>query len=56
MTDQTPDQSQKRIVSTSHLVLEKAVELSEVEYWLIVASNAFGMWMVKTMSAALAEI
>ena len=63
MTDQAPDQSQKRrdqpqkrIVSSSHLVSEKAVELSEVEYGLIVASNAFGMWMVKAMSAALAEM
>ena len=63
MTDQAPDQShkrrdqpQKRIVSSSHLVSEKAVELSEVEYGLIVASNAFGTWMVKAMSAALAEM
>jgi len=63
MTDQEPnhlpkglDQPHKRIVSSSHLVSEKAVELSEVEYGLIVASNAFGMWMVKAMSAALAEI
>ena len=63
MTDQAPDQPhkrrdepQKRIVSSSHLVSEKAVELSEVEYGLIVASNAFGIWMVKAMSAALAEM
>ena len=63
MTDQAPNQSHKRpdqphkrIVSSSHLVSEKAVELSEVEYGLIVASNAFGMWMVKAMSAALAEM
>ena len=50
------DQSHKRIVSSSHLVSKKAVELSEVEYGLIVASNAFGKWMVKAMSAALAEM
>ena len=50
------DQPHKRIVSSSHLVSENAVELSEVEYGLIVASNAFGMWMVKAMSAALAEM
>ena len=63
MTGQAPDkpnklrgQQQKRIVSSSHLVSEKAVELSEVEYGLIVASNAFGMWMIKAMSAALAEM
>jgi predicted MarR family transcription regulator len=46
----------KRIVSSSHLVSEKAAELSEVEYGLIVASHAFGMWVVKAMSAALAEL
>ena len=63
MTDQDsgqsykrPDQPHKRIVSSSHLVSKKAVELSEVEYGLIVASNAFGMWMIKAMSAALAEM
>jgi predicted MarR family transcription regulator len=50
------DKKLKRIVSSSHLVSEKAAELSEVEYGLIVASNAFGMWMVKAMSAALAEL
>ena len=61
MTDQAPDQTQKRrdqlqnrIVSSSHLVSEKAVELSKVECGLIVVSNAFGIWMVKAMSAALA--
>ena len=43
-------------MSSSHLVSERAAELSEVEYGLIVASNAFGMWMVKAMAAALAEM
>jgi len=63
MTDQEPNhlpkglnQPHRRIVSSSHLVSEKAVELSEVEYGLIVASNAFGMWIVKAMSAALVEL
>jgi predicted MarR family transcription regulator len=63
MTKQQPDhlpkradQPHKRIVSSSHLVSERAAELSEVEYGLIVASNAFGMWMVKAMAAALAEM
>ena len=56
MTDKDPGQPHKRIVSSSYLVSEKAVELSEVEYGLIVVSNAFGMWMVKAMSAALAEM
>ena len=49
----TPDA--KRIVSSSHLVSEKAAELSEVEYGLIVAWNAFGKWMVKAMATAVAE-
>ena len=38
-----PDQPHKRIVSSSYFVSKEAVELSEVEYGLIVASNAFGM-------------
>ena len=49
-------QPPRRIVSSSHLVSEKAAELSEVEYGLIVASHAFGMWVVKAMAAALAEL
>ena len=47
--------SAKRIVSSSHLVSEKAAELSEVEYGLIVGWNAFGKWMVKAMSTAVAD-
>ena len=43
-------------MSSSRLVSKKAVELREVEHLLIVASNAFGMRMVKAMSAALAEM
>ena len=46
----------KRIVSSSHLVSEKAAELSEVEYGLIVGWNAFGKWMVKAMATAIAEV
>ena len=34
---------------------DKAAELSEVEYGLIVASNAFGLWTVRGTAAALAE-
>jgi len=56
MKNSSPKHSSKRIVSSSHLVSEKAAELSEVEYGLIVASNAFGMWVVKAMSAALSEL
>jgi predicted MarR family transcription regulator len=42
----------QRIVSSAHLVSDKAAELSEVEYGLIVASNAFGLWMVRGTAAA----
>ena len=45
----------KRIVSSSHLVSERAAELSEIEYGLIVGWNAFGKWMVKAMATAVAE-
>ena len=42
----------ERIVSSAHLVSDKAAELSEVEYGLIVASNAFGLWAVRGTAAA----
>ena len=45
----------RRIVSSAHLVSDKAAELSEVEYGLIVASNAFGLWTERGTAAALAE-
>ena len=44
-----------RIVSSAHLVSESAAELSEVEYGLIVANNAFGLWCVRGTAAAIAE-
>ena len=53
-----PDSSSsgvKRIVSSSHLVSEKAAELSDIEYGLIVGWNAFGKWMVKAMATAVAD-
>ena len=40
------------IVSSAHLVSEGAAELSEFEYGLIVAGNAFNRWMVRCMAAA----
>ena len=40
------------IVSSSHLVSAKGVELSELEFGLIVAWNAFSRWAVRCMSAA----
>ena len=41
-----------KIVSSEHLVSESSAELSELEYGLIMASNAFNRWMVRCMSAA----
>ncbi len=41
-----------KIVSSAHLVSERAGELSEFEYGLIVAGNAFNRWIVRCMSAA----
>ena len=47
----------KSIVSSAHLVSERAVELSEFEYGLILANNAFQRWIVRAMAAAgLAEL
>lgn len=40
------------IVSSSHLVSPKSRELSEFEYGLIVAGNAFSRWVVHCMQAA----
>ena len=40
------------MVSSSHLVSPKSVELSELEFGLIVAWNAFSRWAVRCMAAA----
>lgn len=40
------------IVSSSHLVSPQSVELSEFEFGLIVAWNAFSRWAVRCMAAA----
>lgn len=40
------------IVSSSHLVSPRSSELSEFEFGLIVASNAFSRWVVRCMAAA----
>jgi predicted MarR family transcription regulator len=39
-----------RIVSSRHLVSERCAELSELEYALIMTSNAFNKWMVRCMA------
>ena len=44
--------SKRPIVSSAHLVSERSTELSEFEYGLIVASNAFERWIVRCMAAA----
>jgi predicted MarR family transcription regulator len=41
-----------KIVSSEHLVSETSAELSEFEYGLIMAGNAFNRWMVRCMLAA----
>lgn len=40
------------IVSSSHLASGKSAELSEFEFGLIIASNAFNRWAVRCMGAA----
>ncbi|MFQ5774224.1 MAG: winged helix DNA-binding protein [Kiloniellaceae bacterium] len=42
----------RAIVSSAHLVSERAAALSEFEYGLIVAGNAFERWIVRCMAAA----
>ena len=39
-------------VSSSHLVSAKSRELSEFEFGLIIAGNAFNRWVVRCMAAA----
>jgi predicted MarR family transcription regulator len=52
MTNRDDSSGKQYIVSSSHLVVEQAEELSEFEYGLIVASNAFMRWVVRCMEAA----
>ena len=40
------------IVASAHLVSEQATELSEFEFGLIIAGNAFNRWIVRCMAAA----
>ncbi|ACR30388.1 winged helix DNA-binding protein [Burkholderia glumae] len=47
-----PPRPATKIVSSEHLVSETSAELSELEYGLITASNAFNRWMVRCMAAA----
>lgn len=45
-------QGRSPIVSSAHLVSERAAELSAFEYGLIVSTNAFSRWVVRCMAAA----
>jgi len=45
-------QPPRGIVSSSHLVSPRSVELSEFEFGMIVAWNAFSRWAVRCMAAA----
>lgn len=45
------DAKPRRIVSSEHLVSERAAELSEFEFGLIVSWHAFQRWMVRCMQA-----
>lgn len=51
-TSQTDVITDGKIVSSRHLVSESCAELSELEYALIMTSNAFNKWMVRCMTAA----
>ncbi len=45
-----PEKKKQPIVSSSHLVSEKSTELSELEYGLIIANNAFNRWIERCMT------
>lgn len=49
---QMPVANQPMIVSSEHLASTEAWRLSEYEYGLIVAFNAFSRWMTRCMAAA----
>ena len=47
-----PDGPVQQIVSSDHLVSPHSAELSEFEFGMIVANNAFSRWITHCMSAA----
>src|SRR3990172_6523935 len=51
-TEARPPAGRAPIVSSAHLVSPKSAEMSEFEFGLIVAGNAFHRWIVHCMSAA----
>lgn len=46
------DRPRQPIVASAHLVSAEAEELSEFEFGLIIAGNAFNRWIVRCMAAA----
>ncbi len=46
------EKQKQPIVSSAHLISEKSAELSELEYGLIIANNAFQRWTLRCMSAS----
>ena len=52
MSGEKRERRRERIVGSAHLVSEEAVELSELEFGLITAGNAFNRWIVRCMAAA----
>lgn len=51
-TSATPRSSKMPIVSSSHLAAGQVSELSEFEFGMIIAYNAFSRWAVRCMAAA----
>jgi predicted MarR family transcription regulator len=47
-----PASDPEHIVSSSHLVSPRSVEMSELEFGLIISWNAFSRWAVRCMAAA----
>ena len=51
-TERSSSSSSMAIVSSAHLMSPQSAEMSEFEFGLIVAGNAFHRWVVHCMSAA----
>jgi predicted MarR family transcription regulator len=51
-TQQPQTMTKVPIVSSAHLAAGRSVELSEFEFGMIIASNAFNRWAVRCMSSA----
>jgi predicted MarR family transcription regulator len=48
----TPHASKPMIAASSHLVSDRAPDLSAVEFGLMIAGHAFNRWIVRCMAAA----